>query len=120
MRMSDDEACILTDEEMERCDGLAADLGARMADMSREELMAEVRYWHGRAYLMGAFRDRLMRRCAMLRKLIVDAHSFWYHGGDCTECNFFDECSKESEPRFCYGSSIIHERMRALGIEVGA
>ena len=117
--MSDDEACILTEDEMENYDRLMADFDAHISDMSREELMAEVRYWHGRAYLMGAFRDRLMRRCAMLRELIMDLWPLYYHGSDCTECpkSVHDECERLASGG-CSGSFIMKERMRALGIEV--
>ena len=61
------------------------------------------------------------RRVSELEKLLVAAHKLLWHGCDCTECDFFEQCKDKSERyhvRGCLGVSILRDHMRELGIEV--
>ena len=63
-------------------------------------------------------RDRLEVENARLRDLVKDVQRFHECGRDCTECPLFDQCHEGNLTNGCIGNAIIHDRMRALGIEV--
>lgn len=50
-----------------------------------------------------------------LRKLIRDVYTLHWHGLDCTECPWFDECDTDGG---CPWLGIMHEHMRELRVEV--
>jgi len=52
---------------------------------------------------------------AKLRKLMRDVYVLCWHGMDCTECPWFDECDTDGG---CPWLSIMHDHMHELGIEV--
>lgn len=52
---------------------------------------------------------------AKLRELVRDVHSLHWHGADCTECPWFDECDNHGGG--CPWLGILANRMSELGIE---
>lgn len=52
---------------------------------------------------------------AKLRQELQDVHSIFWHGCDCTECPWFDECDHEDG---CSYLGILSDHMRKLGVEV--
>lgn len=80
-----------------------------------DELCAEVEYDRQTSRSRLERIDQLKAENAKLRKELSDIYTLHWHGLDCTECPWFDECDTTDG---CLWLFILYNHMRELGIEV--
>lgn len=59
--------------------------------------------------------DELCAEAERLRKELSDVYALFWHGLDCTECPWFDECDTTGG---CPWLGILADHLQSLGIEV--